>query len=60
MNKESIILVRCINGIGIDVKGNGFNTLGVPLKKRYYNNTAYVPTTLREVRTFVAAQKFGF
>lgn len=35
---KPIILIRSINGIGIDKFGNGFTLSGTPLKKHYYNN----------------------
>lgn len=38
MNTQSVILVRSLNGVGIDRFGNGFTMDGVPLKKQYYGN----------------------
>lgn len=34
---KSIILVRVVNGIGIDKFGNGFTIDGKPLKRKFYN-----------------------
>lgn len=34
---ETIILIRIVNGIGIDKFGNGFTIEGKPLKRKFYN-----------------------
>jgi len=37
MNTDCVILIRAVNGIGIDCKLNGFTLDGKPVKRKVYN-----------------------
>jgi len=37
MKQDSVILIRVVNGIGIDKKANGYLLDGTPVKRKVYN-----------------------